>query len=94
MNFTFQIIHSHKKIIFMAQLFSVNVYQFNSQDPVPLPSVSPLGIPYASVLIRGINGGLGQLLATGIRVYSQIQLIATGATMLAIETPASLVASS
>lgn len=78
----------------MAQLFSVNVYQFNASDPVPLNSVSALAFPFAGVMVRGINAGLGQLLSTGVRVYSIINLLANGATYLAIETPATLVAAS
>lgn len=78
----------------MAQLFSVNVYQFNASDPVPLNAVAPLAFPFAGVMVRGINNGLGQLLATGVRVYSVINLLANGATYLAIETPAALVTAS
>lgn len=74
----------------MAQLFAVNVYQINSQDSIPLPSVPKLSIPFGAVIVRGINGGLGQLLSTGIQVYSQIQLIANGTTYLVIETPAAI----
>jgi len=78
----------------MAQQFTCNVYQFNSQDPVPLANVGKIGFPSAGVLIRVANdtsGNPGILLSTGIRCYGSLQLIATGATYLAKETQAQLV---
>ena len=71
-------------------LFLVNVYQFNSQDPVPLGSLNKIAFPFAGVMIRGINSGAGQLLSTGVQVYSAINLVATGAVYLAEKTPAAL----
>lgn len=78
----------------MAQIFSVNVYQFNSQDPVPLASVGKLGFPSAQSLIRVANdtsGNPGQLLSTGVRCYGQIQLVPTGSTYLTDITQASII---
>lgn len=78
----------------MAQQFTCNVYQFNSQDPVPLASVGKIGFPSAGVLIRVANdstGNPGLLLSNGVRTYGQIQLVATGSTYLVQETQASLV---
>lgn len=74
----------------MSQLLSVNVYQINSQDPIPLASVSKIAFPFGGILVRGILGGLGQLLNTGVQVYSSIQVVANGATFLAVETPAAI----
>lgn len=90
MKFTFQIIHSHKNKKIMSQLFAVNVYQINSMDPIPLASVSKIDFPFAGVMVRGINGGLGQLLNTGVQVYSQIQILANNSLYLAVETPAAI----
>lgn len=78
----------------MAQQILANVYQFNSQDPVPLGSVGKLSFPTAGIQIRAINGSIGQLLSTGIRVYSMVQLVATGSTALVIETQQALVTAS
>ncbi len=78
----------------MAQQFTCNVYQFNSQDPVPLPSVGKLGFPSAGVLIRVANdstGTPGVLLSTGIRCYGNIQILATGSQYLTDLTQAALV---
>lgn len=78
----------------MAQQFTCNVYQFNSQDPVPLASVGKIGFPSAGVLIRRANdssGNAGVLLSTGVRCYGQIQLAATGSTYLTDLTQAALV---
>ena len=78
----------------MAQQFTVNVYQFNSQDPVPLASVGKLGFPSAGVILRVANdaaGSPGVLLSTGVRCYGQIQVVSTGATYLTDLTQAVLV---
>lgn len=78
----------------MAQQFTCNIYQFNSQDPVPLAQVRQIGFPSAGVLIRVANdssGNPGILLSTGIRCYGQLQLVATGSTYLTEKTQAQLV---
>lgn len=78
----------------MAQQFQVNPYQINSLDPTPLASVQKFGFPAAGVMIRTANdsnGNPGVLLATGVRCYGQINLLATGATYLTSETAATLV---
>lgn len=78
----------------MAQQFSANVYQFNSQDPVPLANVGKLGFPSAGVLLRVANdtsGNPGILLSSGVRCYGQIQLVSTGATYLTDVTQAALI---
>ncbi len=76
----------------MAQLIALQVYQFNSQDPVPLANTPIIDFPFAGIMVRGIPGG--QALNTGVIVYSQVQLIATGATYLVRETQATIVAAS
>jgi hypothetical protein len=78
----------------MAQQFAVNVYQFNSQDPVPLANVGKLGFPSAGVILRvanDSNGNPGAPLSTGVRCYGQIQVVATGSTYLSSESQATLV---
>lgn len=78
----------------MAQIFQVNVYQINSLDPTPLASVPKYGFPSAGVMVRTANdasGNAGVLLATGVRCYGQINVLATGATYLAADTAATLV---
>ena len=78
----------------MAQQFTCNVYQFNSQTPVPLAQVRQIGFPSAGVLIRVANdasGNPGILLSTGIRCYGQLQLVATGDQYFTEKTQASLV---
>jgi hypothetical protein len=74
----------------MAQLVALNIYQINSLDPFPLASVPRIAFPFAGIMVRAINGGAGALLTTGTVVYSQLQLIATGATYSAIETVAAI----
>jgi hypothetical protein len=78
----------------MANQFSVNAYQINSQDPLPLANVTKIGFPAAGVLIRVANdasGNPGILLSTGVRCYGNIQVIATGTQYLAQENQATLV---
>lgn len=78
----------------MANQFAVNVYQINSQDPIPLADVSKIGFPGAGVLIRVANDSSnvpGALLSTGVRCYGNIQVIATGTQYLAQEDQATLV---
>lgn len=78
----------------MAQQLSVNVYQINSLDPIPLASVIKFGFPAAGSLIRVANdnnGNAGVLLATGVRCYGQIQLINSGATYLTADTQSTLI---
>lgn len=78
----------------MAQQFSVNVYQINSLDPTPLASVGKLGFPSAGIMARVANdasGNPGVLLATGVRCYGQINVLATGATYLTDITQASII---
>lgn len=78
----------------MAQIFQINVYQINSQDPIPLASVVKFGFPSAQTLTRTANdasGNPGILLSTGVRCYGQVQLVPTGATYLTDITQAAIV---
>ena len=78
----------------MANQFAVNVYQINSLDPTPLASVVKYGFPSAGVMLRVANdstGNPGVLLSSGVRCYGQINLLATGATYLTLDTQATLV---
>lgn len=78
----------------MSQLIALNVYQINSLDPIPLGQVQKIDFPFAGILVRGINnpvtGVPGLLLATGVYVYAQVQLIATGVVYAVLETPAAI----
>ncbi len=71
----------------MASQFAVNVYQINSQNPIPLNQVVKYGFPPASILIRAQE----TLLSTGVRTYGVIQVIQTGTLYLTKETQAVLV---
>jgi hypothetical protein len=71
----------------MAQQISVNVYQINSMQPIPLASVTKIGFPTQGILIRGTD----VVLNTGVHVYGNIQVAATGSQYLTIETAAQLV---
>lgn len=78
----------------MANQIAVNVYQINSQDPIPLANVSKIGFPSAGVLLRVANdssGNPGQLLSSGVRCYGNIQVVATGSQYLTDLTQAALV---
>lgn len=78
----------------MANQFSVNVYQINSLDPTPLANVGKIGFPGASVMLRVANdpsGNPGILLSTGVRCYGNVNVIATGAQYLTLETQAQLI---
>lgn len=78
----------------MAQIFQVNVYQINSLDPTPLASVPKIGFPSANSMVRTANdnnGNAGVLLASGVRCYGQINVLATGATYLTDLTAASII---
>lgn len=86
--------HSFIQFLTMAQQISVNVYQINSQDPVPLANVSKMGFPPAGILLRVANdqnGNPGALLSNGVRCYGNIQALATGSQYLVLETEAQLV---
>lgn len=71
----------------MAQIIGVSIYQINSQDPIPLASVTKIGFPTAGILIRGTDVVLG----TGVHAYSQIQIAATGSMFLALQTADTLI---
>lgn len=78
----------------MAQQFTCNVYQINSQDPIPLANVGQLGFPSAGVLLRVANDSTntpGALLSNGVRCYGNIQVLATGSQYLTDLTQAQLV---
>lgn len=78
----------------MAQQVSVNPYQWNSLDPIPLASVQKMGFPSAGITIRTANdnnGNAGILLSTGVRCYGQINLISSGATVLTDITAAAII---
>lgn len=78
----------------MAQMINVNVYQINSQDPIPLSKVTKMGFPPAGILLRVANdqnNNPGALLSTGVRCYGNIQVAATGSQYLTLETEAVLV---
>lgn len=73
---------------------AVNVYQINSQDPIPLANVTKIGFPSAGIITRVANdqnGNPGILLSTGVRCYGSIQVVATGAQYLTDLTQAVLV---
>ncbi len=75
-------------------LISVNVYQINSMDAIPLSKVTKFGFPSSGILVRvanDSNNNPGALLSTGIRCYGNIQLVATGSQYLVRETEAALV---
>jgi hypothetical protein len=76
----------------MAQLIGLNVYQINSQTPIPLGSVQKFDFPFGGIFVRPINGAFGILLTTGVQCYSQVQLIATGTVYTCVETPAAIAA--
>lgn len=80
----------------MANLISLNVYNFDNQQDVPLPFVNKMDFPAGGILVNGIGsqqGLYGQLLSTGISVYSSIQLnVQNGRKYLVIETPAAIAA--
>ncbi len=76
----------------MAQLVGLAVYQINALNPFPLAQVPVIDFPYAGIMVRGIPGG--QLLSTGVIVYSTVQVINTGSQYLVRETAAALAASS
>ncbi len=71
----------------MANVLNVNVYQINSQTPVPLSSVVPVGFGIAGCIIEGAES----LLSTGIRVYSKITVPGLSKSYFATETEAQLV---
>ncbi len=71
----------------MAQQISVSIYQINSLDPIPLASVTAIGFPTAGIMIRGTD----VVLSTGVHAYSQINVLATGATYIALQTAATLI---
>lgn len=77
----------------MAQLIGLQVYQINSMDPIPVASTPVIGFPFAGILVRPLPSG-GVALSSGVVVYTQVQLIATGATYLVRETEATIVAAS
>ena len=71
----------------MAQQVLFNVYQINSQDPIPAASVSKIGFPTAGILVRGTNTRL----SSGQVVYGQIQLVASGAQYLVLENATQII---
>lgn len=78
----------------MANQFAVNVYQINSQDPIPSASVTKFGFPSAGVMLRVANdqfGNPGAVLSNGVRCYGQVNVLATGANYLTGETQATLI---
>jgi hypothetical protein len=77
----------------MAVQLSVNVYQINSQNPIPAALVSKIGFPTASIMLRPANtsGTTGQQLSSGQVVYGAIQVIHSGIQYLTLESEAQLV---
>lgn len=75
----------------MAQLIGLQAYRINSND-IPTANAPIIDFPFAGIMVRGIPGG--QLLNTGIIVYSTVQLVATGDQYLVRETAATIVAAS
>lgn len=77
-----------------SNMLSVNVYQINSLDPIPLASVQKFVFPFAGIMIRPINNPTtqtpGLVLSTGAQVYSMINVLATGMVCNVVETPAVL----
>lgn len=74
----------------MSQLIGLSVYQINSQDPIPLASVSKIDFPFGGIMVRGINGGAGIALTSGVVCYGQVQVIANGSIYTVVETPAAI----
>lgn len=81
----------------MAQLISLQVYQINSLDPIPVGLTPKIGFAFAGIMVRAINanpGTTGVALSNGIVVYTQVQVMATGAQYSVRESVATIVAAS
>lgn len=72
----------------MAQQILVDVYQINSNPPIPLASVTAISFPTAGISIRGVENAT---LATGVRVYSAIQVLANNTQYYSMQSQATLV---
>ncbi len=76
----------------MAQLIGLNVYQINSQQPIPLGDVAKWDFGFGQMsTVRPAGGALGVLLSTGVRVYSFIEM-ANGSQYYVVETPTAIAA--
>jgi len=75
----------------MANVFSVNVYQINQRDPIPLASVQTIALPTTGVIARDVSGSATRSLSTGVNVYSVAQVVATGDQYFCRETFSQLV---
>ena len=78
----------------MSQQFTVQVYQINAMDPIPLGSVPTLGFPSAGVMLRS-NPTATALLSTGVYVYGIVQIVTSsgrGSVYYTLQTQAQLAA--
>ena len=76
----------------MANVFSVNVYQINNQDPIPLGSTAAFAFPFAGIMVRAIPNGVQ--LANGIVCYSTVQTLSNGSQYTVQESETTIVAAS
>lgn len=74
-----------------SNVFSVNAYQINQRDPIPLVNVQTIGLPTTGVIARDVSGSPTRSLSTGVNVYSVAQVIATGDQFYCRETYAQLI---
>ncbi len=75
----------------MSQQISVQVYQINAMDPIPLGSVPTMSFPSAGIILRS-NPVATALLSTGVYVYGVIQVVENnrGTVYYTLQTQAQL----
>mgnify|MGYP000361311252 CR=1 FL=1 len=74
-----------------SNVFSVNVYQINQLAPTPLAQVTAIGLPTTGVIARNVINSPTRSLSTGVNVYTEITVLATGTKYYVSSTYATII---
>ncbi len=74
----------------MANLFAIIPYLINQGAPIPLASTQTYYLPTTGVVLKDITISPDRSLSTGVNVYSEITVVATGNKYYVSTTAASL----
>ncbi len=76
----------------MANVFSIIPYQLNSGPAIPVGSAQQIALPTTGVTVVDCTNSSTRSLSTGVNVYTEITLLATGVKYYVSSTYATVIA--
>lgn len=76
----------------MANVFSIIPYQLNSGPAIPVGSAYQIALPTTGVTVQDCTNSPTRSLSTGVNVYTEITVLATGTKYYVSSTYATVIA--